>query len=245
MEKSAIFVASMIALVAFSAWAPHAEAYETFDGGCQGCHGSFIGGIYTSRVSQDQVSWGTDLHSGHQNMVSGDCDTCHQSFGDTPIIGGPSGDEFDSCVGCHGRNEDLNGGQIGAGLRQHHNVVGASSCGSCHSDNDPATFTTVAEDVPGARNAALGIDPCADAFFGMFGSDNDGNGLYDGEDLMACLAKGDINGSGVADLTDVILSLQIAAGMTPVGTVHKEADINNDQKVGIPEAVWIMSNSGL
>ena len=51
---------------------------------------------------------------------------------------------------------------------------------------------------------------------------------------MACLAKGDVNGSGVADLADVILSLQIASGMTPAGTVHKEADINNDQKVLIP-----------
>ena len=149
------------------------------------------------------------------------------------------------CRGCHGVDNGTGDGipnfnfddQWSTGLRAFHDTQTSATCSSCHSsDRAPEPENTFPVNYP----TSLGVsDPCSDNL------DNDGNGLFDGEDLMACLAKGDVNGSGVADLADVILSLQVAGGMTPAGIVHKEADINNDQKVGIPEAVWIMSNSGL
>ncbi|MFC1827163.1 DUF4215 domain-containing protein, partial [Thermodesulfobacteriota bacterium] len=180
MKKTTITLSFVFVLVAAAMWVPQVEAYNNFSGGCNNCHGKFREGIYTSRTSQDPVSWGTNLHSGHQGFAG--CTACHQQIGDNPLLGGPSGDSFDSCMGCHGRDEDVNSGQIGAGLRQHHTVTGAASCGGCHSDNNPANFTPVGEDIPGARNADLGIDPCDDAVFGAYGSDNDGDNVYDGND---------------------------------------------------------------
>ena len=197
-------------------------------------------------------------------MLNSDCNACHNAFGRFPVYldssTGGTGLEAISCMGCHGREEDntvISGS--GAGLRQHHWRAGEQGCLDCHDDANPANFTPVGEEIlppyylaDDPNHPLIPSDPCnpsADGFpenyaASNLGLDNDGNGLYDGEDLMACLAKGDVNGSGVADLADVILSLQVAGGMTPAGIVHKEADINNDQKVGIPEAVWIMSNSG-
>ena len=51
--------------------------------------------------------------------------------------------------------------------------------------------------------------------------------------------KGDVNGSLKADLADVILALQVVAGMSP-GDVYAEADVNGDQKIGLEEVVYIL-----
>ena len=190
MKKMSILGICIIALVALATWAPDASAYSNFNGGCDSCHGAFRDSaiIYTSKTLQDPVSWGSDLHSAHQDMVSPNCTPCHPASGfNNPPIGGPSGDGFNSCMGCHGRDQDINnmgqGPGRGAGLRQHHWVNGiTTTCSGCHPDSDPTAFTPVGEDVPGARNAALGIDPCNDVVFGVFGSDNDGDNLYDGDD---------------------------------------------------------------
>jgi cysteine-rich repeat protein len=198
MKKISITLSFVFALVAFATWAPNASAYSNFSGGCDGCHGGFRDGGYVS--NQDGVAWNDSLHGGHQGFA--DCTACHQQIGDNPLIAGPSGDGFDSCMGCHGRDEDANnmgtGPGRGAGLRQHHWVNGIQgTCSGCHPDSNPANFTPVGEDVPGARNADLGIDPCNDAVFGAFGSDNDGDNLYDGDD-PDCQAAA-VCGDGVLD----------------------------------------------
>ncbi len=185
MKKGSILLFCIIALVAFAAWAPNVEAYSNYGGGCQNCHGGFLALNYQSNTAQDGVAWNTSLHSGHQGFAG--CTACHQQIGDNPLIAGPSGDGFNSCMGCHGRDEDANnlgvGPGRGAGLRQHHWVNNiTTTCSGCHPDSNPAAFTPVGEDIPGARNAALGIDPCNDVVFGVFGSDNDGDNLYDGDD---------------------------------------------------------------
>lgn len=51
--------------------------------------------------------------------------------------------------------------------------------------------------------------------------------------------KGDVNNSGSTDLTDAVLALQVCAGMNVSG-IRYEADINNDDKIGIPEAVYAL-----
>jgi len=47
----------------------------------------------------------------------------------------------------------------------------------------------------------------------------------------------DIDDSGVFDLSDVILALQICAGIQPASAIHKEADIDGDDKIGLEDAV--------
>ncbi len=55
-------------------------------------------------------------------------------------------------------------------------------------------------------------------------------------------AAGDIDGSGVVDLKDAILALQVMSSQTlPPGiTIHLGADVNGDGKIGMAEAIYIL-----
>jgi PKD repeat protein len=206
-------------------WAPNSEAYQTYSankdpngiptGNCVTCHGVFDDPNYISR--NDGTAWGTDLHVGHRSgMLNRDCNTCHLGDFTTRypvslnVSNGGTGFDPISCVGCHGRDGDLNIGQIGAGLRQHHTRAGAAFCGGCHADNDPATFTPVGEDTPpsyyftpDAVHPDKPTDPCnanagsigQESVFGTLGLDNDGDLRYDQNDF-AC---GAVNTPPVAD----------------------------------------------
>ncbi len=58
------------------------------------------------------------------------------------------------------------------------------------------------------------------------------------------LAQGDIDGNGVVDLTDVVLSLQIVAGIFPAQAIYDvEADVNGDSKIGIEDAVFALDKT--
>ena len=104
-----------------------------------------------------------------------------------------------ACVGCHGRlqddvpaNPETPG--VGAGLRQHHDGAGVTVCRGCHQDADPANYTAVGEGVlpdyyvnPGSGHAGMPTSGCNTAggenYAGdAMGLDNDGNGIYDGND---------------------------------------------------------------
>ncbi|HAO23068.1 MAG TPA: hypothetical protein DCQ37_23015 [Desulfobacteraceae bacterium] len=50
---------------------------------------------------------------------------------------------------------------------------------------------------------------------------------------------GDLDNSGTVDLTDAIMSLQILSGIN-VGSVPISADVNSDQKIGLPEVIYIL-----
>jgi hypothetical protein len=57
-----------------------------------------------------------------------------------------------------------------------------------------------------------------------------------GVDLV--IQKGDVNGDGGIDLQDIILALRISAGL-PVDTpLQLDADVNQDDKISIPEAIY-------
>jgi len=106
-------------------------------------------------------------------------------------------------VGCHGRAEDNVAGNpevgagrsgYGAGLRQHHQNAGATVCANCHLDANPASYTTVGENVlppyyanPGSGHPAMPTQSCngngSENFAGATqGLDNDGDDLYDTND---------------------------------------------------------------
>ena len=120
---------------------------------CRACHGDFRAATYTA----SDGLWVDGLHDTHENdMLDGDCDTCHSAGPPFPVLIGSSaggtGLPAISCSGCHGRAEDGTGTGsegYGAGLRQHHWRNGVTSCGigGCHADANPANYTPVGEEV--------------------------------------------------------------------------------------------------
>ena len=53
------------------------------------------------------------------------------------------------------------------------------------------------------------------------------------------VTPGDVDNSGTVDLGDAILALQVLCDLTPDG-VNKDADVNGDSKVGLPEAIYVL-----
>ena len=175
-----------------------AWAFPTYDD-CAVCHGSFPSGTYTSL--QDGTDWGSSLMFRHLSFVDGRCEACHTS-GQGVFLNSSEDPTFSkSCVGCHGRDEDVTGnctGQVdslggieeecgsGAGLRQYHELkIGPDTCNGCHT----ADATPVGEHVTPFNYALDGstvLDSCNDdgteSQFGPTGLDNDGDGQRDEND---------------------------------------------------------------
>lgn len=220
-QRVSALLCGALLLLAAPAGADTMYSADGETGNCATCHGDFRASPYMS-LSDDQ-SWGDDLHDVHQDMLQGDCDTCHNVFGKFPVFLGDSigGNGLDpiSCSGCHGRAEDGTGtGSEGysAGLRQHHWEAGVTDCLECHDDADPINYTPVGEDVlppyysdADPNHPLIPSDPCnpADAYpedcaATTLGLDNDGDLLYDEADLVDCPEPGEtlILGVGVAFL---------------------------------------------
>jgi len=171
-----------------------AWAYDDYSG-CETCHGSFNSGVYES--NHDGTSWGTDLMDAHRDWVP-NCNACHQSSGFSEVLLNQSADGTfsQSCVGCHGRDEDVTDNCVGddspvhcgsgAGLRQtHENMVGAGTCSVCHSGDaapvgenvKPYNYTLQASAIADSCNA-----DGSESKFGPTGLDNDGDGQRDAND---------------------------------------------------------------
>ena len=192
----------IVAVAALFAWAPEASAFEDYSD-CTGCHGAFTGPTSpTGSVFPSGSKHEMHRASGEMNTA---CLLCHTSIGDTPLMGSSGGTANNAgvgCVGCHGREEDAGNDSEsegrGAGLRQHHTNASVSSCSGCHSDANPANYTPVGENVmpqyygTADTNAAEACNlvetPQTNENWtvGDFvGLDNNGDGLYDGDDT-AC-----------------------------------------------------------
>ena len=190
----------LITIAVLMTWTSESWAYDEYAAGCDDCHGGFRSSPYTSL--SDGSNWGNDLHDVHRHtMLGGDCDACHAG-GFSPVSldvsDGGSGLSAISCVGCHGREEDMGNDSEsagrGAGLRQHHTNAGEADCVGCHTDAVPANYTPVGEDVlpdyyanPGTTHPAMPLDSCnasgTENFAGTaIGLDNDGDGNYDSAD---------------------------------------------------------------
>ena len=190
-------LATLMVVVAFVIFSNAVSAFPTYTG-CASCHGDFNNGTYTSL--QDGTSWGATLMDGHKPFVADNCDACHKSGakGEVYLNFSKGSSLSKSCVGCHGRDEDVTGNCTGegtgleaecgsgAGLRQMHALnVPASDCGSCHS-SDP---TPIGEQTLPYNYGLGGVvmqDSCdgdsTESQFGSTGLDNDGDGLRDGGD---------------------------------------------------------------
>jgi hypothetical protein len=59
------------------------------------------------------------------------------------------------------------------------------------------------------------------------------------------MIAGDVNGDRVVDLKDAIIALEILSDMD-VEKINRRADVNDDYKIGVPEAVFVLQEvSGL
>ncbi len=180
-------------LLAFSGIA---LAYPNYSG-CKSCHGGFDGSNYTSKT--DGAAWGKNLMKGHETFVGGTCNACHKdgSKGSVYLNYSINSTLSKSCVGCHGREEDVNGSCVnaggmqvecgaGAGLRQAHELnVGPGTCTSCHS-GDPAPIGEQVNPFYYGKSSVQMKDACdadgTESRYGTYGLDNDGDGQIDGND---------------------------------------------------------------
>jgi hypothetical protein len=176
-----------------------AFAFPTYED-CKECHGGFRDGSYTSL--NDGSNWGDNLMDAHAGFVGDECNACHKSGGRKEVFLNFSNDGSlsKSCVGCHGRDEDVNSsctglnGSLGgveeqcgsgAGLRKIHNAhPQGGNCSDCHTDPTPA-----GEHIAPYNYGRTGVviqDSCdgdgTESRFGSTGLDNDGDGQRDGND---------------------------------------------------------------
>lgn len=206
-ESRLLVPALVLSMACVAGWSGEASAYQQYSQNhdatnCRACHGDFRAANYLSLV--DGAEWG-NLHNLHrQTMLSGDCNVCHIGASTFPVhlaaSDGGEGLAPIGCVGCHGReadntaaNPDYPQGR-GAGLRQHHSTAGVMVCLDCHDDADPQSFMAAEEQVlppyyldPGPAFPSMPTQSCngdgGEDFAGLsIGLDNDGDGLYDGDD---------------------------------------------------------------
>ncbi len=52
--------------------------------------------------------------------------------------------------------------------------------------------------------------------------------------------NGDVDSDGSVSLEDVIMILQVCAGIPTVSTLHPGADVNEDRKIGLVEALYVI-----
>ncbi len=171
-------------------------AYPDYNG-CQSCHGSFDGNNYTSKT--DGAAWNKNLMEGHETFVGGKCNACHKDGSKSSVYLNYSIDSTlsKSCVGCHGREQDVNGSCVnaggmqvecgaGAGLRKMHELnVGAGTCNSCHS-GDPIPVGEQNNPFDYGKSGVQMLNACdadsSESRYGTLGLDNDGDGQVDGSD---------------------------------------------------------------
>jgi hypothetical protein len=64
---------------------------------------------------------------------------------------------------------------------------------------------------------------------------------YGGSDIsLTRKLKGDVNFDGQIDLRDALIALQIAAHKTINGPILLENDVDGDDAIGLPEALYVL-----
>jgi hypothetical protein len=195
-------------------------------------------------------------------MMSEDCDGCHDGAGTTgdQVNLSSSFDGGISCMGCHGREEDIGNDSIspgrGAGLRQHHHNIGVFACVGCHDDSNPANYTPVGEDVmppfyftPDPVHPYKPTDSCdldeTESVFGLTGLDNDGDGLYDTDDpdCVNCYAY-DLDCDGGVDIADIMLVASRWHTSSEDQNYDPLYDFDNDGDIDVVDVMQVAAQWG-
>ena len=61
-------------------------------------------------------------------------------------------------------------------------------------------------------------------------------------EMVPGMEKGDVNNDGTIDLADAVSALQLFAGIEPISTIYRQADVNEDGKIGFQEVVYVLHN---
>jgi len=123
----------------------------------------------------------------------------------------------------------------GAGLRQHHFRAGKTVCLGCHGDSAPANYAPAGENVPppyyftpDGTHPNKPTNPCnpggiGENFAGAAnGLDNDGDGLYDGNDAdCQAVAPSPTATNTAVPSTNTPVNTAVAPTNTPVNTVER------------------------
>lgn len=186
-----------------------ASAYEKYTEGCQNCHGDFTGAT-SPKGSTFPDGDKHKMHNGAQSM-SADCNLCHTSIGDDPLIGSSKGTSANPGIGCNGCHDAV-------GLRAKHELESPASCAGCHGGDPAPNGEDVLPTYYGVQVDSAVDNPCNPTAEGnknenwtigdFVGLDNDGDGLYDMADpdcavverFSELLALSDVNGNSSPDV---------------------------------------------
>jgi hypothetical protein len=182
----------LVALTVLFVWVQDTHAFRRYQDGCNdpSCHGDFTG-PQSPRGSVFPSDSKHEMHRASANMAT-ECDLCHtQGDQRNPFTGSSNGTANNpglGCTGCHNRR----------GLRRHHPpaVVDCFANGFCHGNPAPppestnptyyGTVDTLADDsCNSVQQAEIGENWTIGDTIGL---DNDGDGLYDGNDPDCAVA---------------------------------------------------------
>ncbi len=231
---------------------PRVAAFERYNDGCYSCHGTFNddtsprGTIFPSGSKHI-------MHKGSQYMNTS-CDLCHSEGDDrNPFTGfsnGTSNNPGVGCTGCHGRDYGGDIGNSGVGLRVHHFNNGVKFCLSCHFQDPQPLPESVAPTYYGTPDTNVD-DPCnAEPLYmenwsigDIFGLDNDGDNLYDGDDPdCGDPCPWDLDGSGDVGVKDLLFLLGTWGTCPPKGDCPADFDDSGD--VGVKDLLFLLGAWG-
>jgi hypothetical protein len=90
-----------------------------------------------------------------------------------------------------------------------------------------------------AFSIAIPLQPGANTIITV-ATDTVGNQSTDTRTITLVPQPGDINLSGRVDIVDAILSMQVLSGLVPAVNVYPAADVNNDNRIGTAEMIYIL-----
>jgi hypothetical protein len=105
-----------------------------------------------------------------------------------------------------------------------------------HTANE--TFTQIGETDENATSYTAQLDNSVTNYYRVYAKNSGGNSDYSNVALFTI--KGDVDGSGSVNLSDAILGLQIVDNITVQNDIHLESDVNDDNRIGLPESVHVL-----
>jgi hypothetical protein len=173
----------VVAVAAVAVWITTPYAYQRYNDGCNGCHGTFP----SSTSPKGTVFPSGNKHTMHRSAshMNTECDLCHTT-GDNrnPYTGSSDGTPSNTGLGCTGCHE-------ATGLRLHHINNNETICSTCHTDGPPPPesqfppyYGTVDTNADEPCNDFDGTSKAGENWsVGDFlGLDNDGDNDYDMND---------------------------------------------------------------
>ena len=107
-----------------------------------------------------------------------------------------------------------------------------------------ATFSITGLDDPGATAEVLNEGRTIALNGGLFTDAFNGYGIHIYRIPHTFIMPGDVNLDYTVDLTDLIRSLEVMTDSLPAGEADKAADVDNDGRIGLEEAIYILRQIG-